>query len=303
MFRALKYIVFSLLIISFCHSFSQTDTLNKKRLKTVIVGESALYGISMTGLYLLWYKDYPSTYFHFFNDNNEWNQMDKAGHATTAYYIGKLGMNTLKWAGVPKKKQLVYGGSLGFVYLTTIEVFDAFSQEWGFSWGDMIANASGTGLLMGQELAWGEQRITMKYSFHRSEYWQLRPGLLGENLLQNALKDYNGQTYWLSLNLNAFLKKEHFPKWLNVALGYGANGMISGFDEPVLITKDHNTEIYLQTHRTRSFYFSLDVDLTRVKTQSKVLKTVFNAVGFIKIPFPAVSINSDNEFTFHPVYF
>ena len=38
----------------------------------------------------------------------------------------------------------------------------------GFFLGRYLANAAGTGLYVGQELLWKEQRIALKYSFHRT---------------------------------------------------------------------------------------------------------------------------------------
>ncbi|HLU85752.1 MAG TPA: hypothetical protein VKZ45_09780, partial [Vicingaceae bacterium] len=80
--------------------FAQQDTINTKRLKTVVVAESVGYTAAMTGLYTLWYKDVSSSSFHFFNDNDEWLQMDKIGHGVTAYYVGFAGYEALKWSGV-----------------------------------------------------------------------------------------------------------------------------------------------------------------------------------------------------------
>src|SRR5690606_20640636 len=117
---------------------------------------------------------------------------------------------------------------IGFAFLTAVEVFDGFSQEWGFSWGDMIANASGTGLYIGQELLWNEQRIIPKFSFHQTKFAAKRPETLGSSFQEQILKDYNGQTYWLSFNLHAFTKNDFFPKWLNVAIGHSATGMLYG---------------------------------------------------------------------------
>ena len=207
----------------------------------------------------------------------------------TAYYVGKVGMDLVKWTGDSKKNQLIYGASLGFVFLTTVEVFDGFSKEWGFSTGDMLANASGTGLLIGQELLWKEQRIQLKYSFHTTKFANQNPNLLGTNLLEQSLKDYNGQTYWLSANIWSFTKKSNFPKWLNIAFGYGAEEMLHGNNEP----KDT---------RYRQFYLALDVDLSKIKTNSKILKSVFNTLNFIKIPAPTMSL-SNGKLTFYSLYF
>jgi hypothetical protein len=64
----------------------------------------------------------------------------------------------------------------------------------------------------------------------------LRPNVLGENFLQQTLKDYNGQTYWLSINVASFLSDDtRFPKWLNVAVGYGADGLIGGTENKFLV--------------------------------------------------------------------
>ncbi len=264
--------------------------LNKKRLGLVIGTEAALYGSSLVGLNQLWYKDYPRSSFHFFNDNNEWLQMDKVGHLTTSYYVGRVGVGLLKWTGVSRKKAIWYGGMLGSVYQSTIEILDGYSSEWGFSPGDLAANTAGSFLCIGQELAWDEQRIVLKYSFRQSEFAKYRPNVLGKNLQENLLKDYNGQTYWLSVNPSAFMRDEtKFPKWLNIAIGYGANGMTGGsFNPPYFDASMHQT--YFK--RYRQYYLSLDVDLTRIKTKSKFLKTVFYSIGYIKIPAPSVEFSN-----------
>ena len=148
----------------------KSDTLNTKRRNAVIISESVLATGTLFALNELWYKDYPRTSFQFKNDNNDWKQMDKAGHLMTSYYIGKVGMEVLDWSGVSKKKQLIYGATLGFSFLTAVEILDGFSKQWGASIGDVLANAAGTGILVGQELLWQEQRITVKYSFHQTKF-------------------------------------------------------------------------------------------------------------------------------------
>ncbi|MCF8387861.1 MAG: YfiM family protein [Bacteroidales bacterium] len=277
-----------------------TEGINKKRLRAVVITEAALFSASMFGLYHLWYKDYPQSTFHFINDNHEWMQMDKIGHGVTSYYIGKIGYETLRWSNVPEKKAVWYGGTLGFVYLLTIETLDGFSKEWGASTGDLIANIGGSGIFIGQQLLWKEQRMTLKFSFHPSEYAQYRPDLLGKNFGQNIIKDYNGQTYWLSANLKSFSKQSSWlPDWLNVAVGYSAEGMTGALEN----STEYNDLKIPAFPRYRQFFFSLDADLTKIKTNSEFLKILFQAIGFIKIPFPALEINTNNETKFHWLYF
>lgn len=287
-----KYLLPSLFCFLTAHfSFAQTDStsFNKKRFAAVIATEATLYTGTLIGLNELWYKDYPRSSFHLFDDTNEWLQMDKVGHVMTSYSVGRVGIGLMKWSGVERKKAIWYGGMLGSVFLTTVELLDAYSSQWGFSVADFTANTAGSLLVIAQELAWDEQRMVLKYSFQQSRYAKYRPNMLGSNLQENLLKDYNGQTYWLSLNISSFMKKEtKFPKWLNVAIGYGADGMIGARSNPVLVDASGNT---LDFQRYRQFYLSLDVDLTRIPTKSKFLKTVFNTIGFIKFPAPALEFN------------
>lgn len=284
-----------ILMLLFSHlSYAQQDTLNPKRLKTVIAVEATGYAAITTNLYILWYKDYESSGFHTFNDNSSWMQMDKVGHTVTSYYVGMAGYEALRWSGVNKKKSILFGGTLGLFFLTSVEVMDGFSENWGYSWGDVAANSAGTGLFIAQQLAWNEQRILLKYSFHQTYYADLRPELLGENLIQNTIKDYNGQTYWASANIASFLgKNTKFPKWLNLAVGYGANGMAGSIEN----------NKYPEIRRYRQYYLSLDIDLTRIKTKSKFANTVLGAFGFIKFPLPTLEFNQGGETKFYGVYF
>lgn len=223
--------------------------------------------------------------------------MDKAGHVFSSYHLGRFGAELLEWSGADQKSQLVYGSTLGFAFLTVVEVFDGYSAEWGASWGDVAANTTGTALYVSQELLWKEQRITPKFSFQTTTYAGLRPEVLGKSLNEQLLKDYNGQTYWLSTNMHSFFKTSKIPKWLNVAVGYGADGMISGKGETI-------DGIFLpENARTRQFYLSLDVDLTKIQTKSGVLKSIFSVFNTIKIPAPTFEINGRGETHWYAFYF
>lgn len=274
-----------------------SDTLNVKRQNTVILSEAILASGALIGLNQLWYADYPRSNFHFINDNAEWLQMDKIGHFYSSYQLGRMGSEMLQWSGASKKKQLLYGAGLGFAFLTAVEVLDGYSSEWGASSGDVIANASGTALFVSQQLLWNEQRIIPKFSFHTSQFAQYRPNVLGSNLTEKILKDYNGQTYWLSVNLYSFSKASKIPKWLNIAIGYGADGMVSGNSENSYVLQLPNTE------RIRQFYLSFDVDLTKIETNSRFLKTFFSVFNTLKIPAPTIEYSVKEGFRGRILYF
>lgn len=282
---------------SFDNCFKASDSVNKKRQNAVFITEAVLASGTLIGLNQLWYADYPKSNFHFINDNSEWLQMDKVGHLYSSYHIGRFGAEALNWSGASKKNQLIYGASLGFVFLTAVEVMDGFSEEWGASMGDVVANASGTALYVSQELIWKEQRIIPKFSFHTTQYPNYRPDLLGSTMQEQILKDYNGQTYWFSANLHSFSKKSKIPIWLNIALGYGAEGMIGENDSKKALI------FPIKQEKCRQFYLSLDVDLTKISTKSHFLKTVFSVLNTVKIPAPTIEYTPHRGFQFHALYF
>ena len=301
-----KHVLLLFLIGSFSNVFGQSkvdsflkpaDTLDIQRRNTVVISEAIALSGTLVALNQAWYSDYKKSSFHLKNDNAQWLQMDKAGHVFSSYQMGRFGAELLEWSGASQKSQLIYGSTLGLGFLSVVEVFDGHSSEWGFSWGDMVANASGTALYVSQELLWNEQRIVPKFSFHTTPYASARPNVLGASLNEQILKDYNGQTYWLSGNIHSFFKDSKIPKWLNVAVGYGAEGMITGDD--VLV----NTVFFPEKTRIRQYYLSLDVDLTKIQTESHTLKTLFSILNTIKIPAPTFEINSLGKSKFHVLYF
>jgi len=278
-------------------SDSIDTAINKKKFKNILAAELVAYSATMIGLNQLWYANYERDPFQFFDDDAEWNQMDKIGHFGSAYYLGYMQIKILKNCGYTSKKSILLGGATGFIFLTSVEILDGFSAAWGASPGDVIANSAGYAFLVAQELAWKEQRVMLKFSMTPSPYAKYRPDLLGKNFQEQLLKDYNAQTYWLSLNVSSFMKSHpQFPKWLNVAVGYGANGMISA-------EADKSGKLNESFSRTRQFYLSLDLDLHRIKTKKLWLNTLLQTVGFIKIPFPTLEYNTDKGFDFHPLMF
>ncbi len=274
-----------------------SDSLDTARRNGVVIAQGILAAGAFTSLNELWYADYPKSDFHFINDNAELLQMDKAGHVFAGYHLSSFSADALQWSGVSKKNQLIYGAATGFAFISAVEVFDGFSSNWGASAGDLAANAAGTALFVSQELLWEEQRIVPKFSFHTTPYAAARPNVLGNSVSEQLLKDYNGQTYWLSANVHSFFKGSPAPKWLNIAVGYGAEGMITGTDQVV------NTIFLPEKERFRQFYLSLDADLTKIETRSHLLKTIFSVINVIKIPAPALEINGKGVAKFHYLYF
>ncbi|MET0393181.1 MAG: DUF2279 domain-containing protein [Chitinophagaceae bacterium] len=287
---------------------STGKTVNYKKRQWLIGGINVLgYGGSLLVLNSTWYKDYPRTAFHTFNDSREWLQVDKAGHAWTAYNTGRASSAAWEWAGLPHKKAVWIGGLSGAAYLTAIEFLDGHSAKWGWSWSDIGANVFGSGLFMAQELTWGEQRIQYKFSFHGNRYSdpqleQRADDLFGKSWYERMLKDYNAQTYWLSANIRSFFPQSNWPAWLNIAVGYGASSMYGGFENSWADNLGNNIERY-DLPRKRQFYIAPDIDFTKIPTQSRFLRTTFSILNAFKCPAPALMLDSKGRFKAYALYF
>jgi uncharacterized protein YfiM (DUF2279 family) len=290
------------------HRYQLTKEQIKKRTRLVIAGNVIGYGAAMAGLYSAWYKNYPQSGFHTFNDWSEWKQMDKVGHLYSAYVESRGSMELWRWTGIDRKKRIWIGGMSGAFYQTVIEVLDGFSEEWGWSWGDFGANILGSGALVAQELAWNDQRIKLKFSFHKKSYSdpilnQRSDVLFGDALSERFIKDYNGQTYWASANLKSFFPKSNLPPWLCLSVGYGAEGLFGAREN---VAKDKDGNIIFDRRdiaRHRQWYIAPDIDLSKIKTDSKALKFFFTFLSAFKFPAPALELNAHGKPKFYFLYF
>ncbi len=263
---------------------NRADTIQRRWIRLALPG---VMTASLPVLYQLWYKDNATAHFHFFNDNAEWFQMDKLGHAFTVNLVQDRYTNFLEKAGYKRQKAaaLACGYTLG--YLTLIEVMDGFGKGWGFSAGDMAANAAGSLLFWGQNRVWGKQKVQMKFSWSPSPYRKLRPGLLGENHLAAIIKDYNAQTYWLSIPLEKL--PGPWGKLLMLSVGTGAKGMLGARSNE--FTENNITYHYEDIPRYRCWYLSADINLRDLRTKKKWANGLLHTFGFIKVPFPALEFS------------
>jgi hypothetical protein len=272
---------------------AQSDSL------TVTSTLGSMYVGSTIALYQVWYKESEQTHFHLFDDSKNWLQMDKVGHFYTNYQTSSLVSQMYQWTGLERKKAMWVGLGTGFAFQTTLEVMDGFSADWGFSVSDVAANAGGALLYGLQEGFWQEQKILPKFSFYPSPYAQYRPNILGKNFSEQLLKDYNGQTYWLTFSPGNIDALNKVPKWLCLSIGYSVNEKIVGDEE--VYTYQSNTEL-IEFNSYRQYLFSLDIDFSKIPCQRKWVKTILNQLNYLKIPFPAVSFSKEGS-SFHPFYF
>lgn len=278
------------------------DSLNHRRALVWSVNTGTPV-VVFSALYTTWYKGYGLQKFHWQNDNSNWLQMDKAGHAFSAYFLTINSAASFRWAGYPKRKSALLGAAVALGFQTTIEYFDGRSPEWGASSGDLIANTVGSVFGAFQAYKWGKVKIPMRITFRTTALASIRPELLGSNLPERLLKDYNGQTYWLDFNpqklgLNLGSK---WPKWLGLGLGYGAEGMVGGTDN-IWTTKNGQIEDFSNLIRYRQFFISPSLSLGHLKTKYKWLNLLFKLTDYWRVPMPTFEWNTIHNPRFRLIY-
>lgn len=297
-----------------------SDTLNTRRLRTTAALGATFYAATSLGLYHAWYKGYDLGKFRTFDDSREWNQVDKGGHLLTAYYETRVAYEGARWTGLDKRRSLWVGGAVGTVLQGTVEVMDGFSEKWGFSWSDMAFNTIGSVGFIAQQMAWNEQRVLFKVSNSyeaipdatltstdgtaTTQLATIYKRLYGTTAPERFFKDYNTITTWASVNVRAFAPNSRLPKWLNVAVGYGAGNIYGGFTNEW--TDDNGNTFQLSPSeypRYRQWYLSADIDFQRIPTQKRWLRTAFSLLNFIKFPAPALEYNTLGKFKLHPIFF
>ena len=137
--------------------------------------------------------------------------------------------------------------------------------------------------------------VQFKFSFNQTKWANQRPELLGNNLGQQILKDYNGQTYWISMPFSRI--DNYLTDFLMFSFGYGAEAMIYGssYEQDIILPK---------LNSYRQFYLSLDINWWKIINQTIIgkWKYIFYPLKYIKTPMPTIEL-SQKKLKFHSFYF
>ncbi len=254
----------------------QEEGVNKTRL--YIVGGAM--AASMIGIHLYqesgWWK-YNRAPFHFREDLTYGRSVDKIGHfyGTTlwAYSLRKV----LDWANVPERAALYYGSAGAFLFQTFVEVEDGFSA-WGFDRVDFLADLGGALWPIAREHSDFLRSFDLKMSYKPTALLN-QPGgggFAGQKHL--LMDDYEGQTFWLSVNPPQIFGEgtlSFWPGFLNLAVGYGARNVSGVSGSPYSVV-----------------YLGFDYDMKKIIPQtSAFLVTLSEVLNFIHFPAPAVRIS------------
>lgn len=258
-----------------------TTKIDKRKINNFFLVTGTTYAGGMILLHQLWYKHFEKEPWHIFNDNREWLQMDKMGHIYNSFHITDITFATLHNAGMNRNKSMLLSAATTFLIMTPIEWLDGYSSAYGASPGDFLANLGGIGISVLRNLNPGKSPVSFKYSYIPSPYADLRSELLGKNLVEKIIKDYNSHAYWVSMDIEL----GRWPKWLNLAVGYSANEM-------VFARTDKNIAEGYENYR--QFFFGIDLDLSDFEPNNKFLNKILRVADAIRIPFPTLEFSQGN---------
>lgn len=242
----------------------------------------------MWGLDHLWYADHERTGFHWYNDLNTYVQQDKGGHLIVSWHLARVFGQYGRWSGMSRKRAGLFGGLMSAAFQSQIEFFDGFSEAFGASGTDIVANVIG-GAVGGAKVAFPDRLswFDAKYSYHPSPYYQEDVSSFGPfRYVGNALKDYDGISYWLVMRPSARIQE--WPNWLGVSVGYSGTGLahpLSGRHE----TGGRGGPV----HR-RQVFFGPDLDLLALRDDwPQPFRAIAGIFTFIRLPAPAVQLTPE----------
>ena len=193
---------------------------------------------------------------------------DKDGHMTFAFITSTVYGDLFRWTGMDSATAIWSGAGVSMAYQTYIEIRDGYSQDFGFSWGDMAANFIGASLPIAKHYAPVLRPIDLQISFWPSQEFK-------DGSHRSIIDDYTSTTHWLSASIYDWMPpawQEWYPPWLGISIGHSVrdlNGIGGGF---------------------HTVYLSLDWNLHRIKGLPDWLRSVFRVLHLYHLPAPAVQI-------------
>jgi uncharacterized protein YfiM (DUF2279 family) len=251
----------------------------------------------MIALHRLWYGNIEQTSWHWYDraggqawydDWFTYVQQDKLGHVYTSWALTHAATAYGRWSGLSRWNAALLGMGASTLFQAQIEFFDGFAEAYGGSRTDLLANAAGSALAGAQHLyPDATDWFALKYTYRPSPYYD------ASRHLGNAIQDYQGITYWVSLRPSRLLPGRagtRWPDWLALSVGHSGTGLeraISGLGNAL-------------EHR-RQLFVGPDVVVGELIDFPDSLRVLEQALSFLRFPLPALQVGP--EVRWHWVYF
>ena len=293
---SMKRILLFIIIIShlFVSDINSQNLLNQKKINNermlLVMGGLT---VTLAGSYYYakntWWTG-ESGKFHFDNgpDFTYALNVDKAGHFIGGLQSSDMLSSALKWSGMKERQALWYGAMYGTGLQFAIEMKDGYATYWGFSKWDLILGSSGSFWPIAQEYLHFCRAFDFKLSYWKRSniYWELE-AQRGKYPSKFAWhEDYPNQTYWLSADINRFLKQDWWPDYIYVAFGFGLND------------KQYLDKESRKIGGRNEFYIALDYNIPKLLSRynTPLANSIKHWMNYIKLPSPTIQISPSFEF-------
>lgn len=185
--------------------------------------------VVITGTYILHNKqnvawwDGRERSFHIKEDGNYALYADKLGHFMGGYFLSYFARESFVYVGLNWDSSIMLGSLFGLAVQTYVEVKDGFAENTGFSPSDFAADLAGVIFFYSQNYNDFLQNFSPKWQYTPPDWIGIPPKARTHVFIDN----YNSTTAWVSIHVRNLVWRKRdslWPKWLNLAFGYGING-------------------------------------------------------------------------------
>lgn len=237
---------------------------------------------SYTGLYLF-NKDHwwGGTRVPFrFDEQYYAKGFDKLGHFYAAKTQALIVSRLYERSNLSRNRSALLGAGVALSVQTLIEIKDGTVSSGGFDRLDELSNIMGVGWFYARERIDFLQRFDVRWMYFPSETRQDRPNYRDGKLTD----DYNGQSYWVSMQVRDLLPQKmqpYWPKFIVPAAGVSLNNWPGATGEVPHV----------------SYHLSLDLDFKHILPQNTAfLRILSDILNGIHIPAPALELHPDPTF-------
>jgi hypothetical protein len=194
-----------------------------RRFRTRVVLWGAPAGVAAYGAATWWnskVSDFHTIHEGWFGKDTYSGGADKLGHGFSAYLGMRLATWALDWAGNGHDDAMRTASLLSLGTFMAVEMFDGFSEDYGFSVEDAVISIAGIGLGYALERYPAlDDVLDFRIRYRRSDDAKR----LGE---YDPVADYSGQTFFLVAKAAGFpaLRSSSWSRYLELAVGYGTRG-------------------------------------------------------------------------------
>ena len=202
-----------------------------------------------------------------FGRTTKYGGADKLGHFWSTYAVGHLFSYIYRWWDFDRDQANTLGAVSSLGMQTIMEVGDAFSGDYGFSYEDALMNVAGAGAayVLGKypELA---RKIDFRFEYVPKSF---------SDLTNDLLTNYDNQRYLVALKLDGFdMFHDSYLSYLELQAGYYTRG----YEEWDPGDPDN---------RRRNFYFGVGFNVSKL-VQNFVDVGLFD---YVQVPYTTIGVS------------